>query len=43
MLSDFPTTEIDADEMEQGIAELEDVIAHYGMFKIRFSSSSGTV
>jgi len=27
MLSDFPITEIDADEMEQRIAELEDVIA----------------
>ena len=33
--------EIDADEMEQGIAELEDVIARYGMLKSWFSSGSG--
>jgi len=30
---------MDADETEQGIAELEEVITRYGMFKSLFSSS----
>ena len=34
--------EIDADEMEQGIAELEYVFARYGMLKSWFSSSSSS-
>ena len=38
----FPIVAFDADEMKQDIAELEYVIARYGMCKIRFSSSSTT-
>jgi len=33
--------EIDATEMEQAIAELEDVIAHYGMLKFFMHFTGG--
>jgi len=39
MLTDFPITEMDADETEQGTSELEEVTTRYGMYKSLFNSS----
>jgi len=41
MFSDVPITKIDADEAEQGMAELEDVITLYGMLKSFFLNFDG--
>ena len=43
MFSAFPIMEIDADETEQGNADLEDFIVRYGTIKIWCTSSSNTL
>jgi len=38
IVSDFPIMKVDAEETEQGIADLEEIIARYGTFNIDYKA-----